>query len=366
MGRRPGPRPHGRRAPNTHVISHGGRTLATVESGPLPYELSDELDTLGPCDFSGTLPGGFAAHTKLDVRSGELHADRLLLGLGPRPARRRRSAEGLVTSTTDIPVVDAPMIHDFALTETSSCCFDLPVTFSMTRLSRPARRCPTPGTGTTRRGSGSCRVGRDGDVRWIDVDPCFVFHTLNAYDDNGPWSCSTCAATTCLRRLHPGGPGPVTLDVGSSIPAGGKVTSQRLDDRHQEFPRIDDRRTGRRHRYGYSAVIGEGIEAIVAWSTASSPTCTATPCSSTTSNGTPSRPTSSATARRPGEFVFVPPSSDAREDDGYLMGFVHDPERGAADLVILSAQDFSGEPVARVHLPSRIPLGFHGNWVADV
>ena len=61
-------------AANTHIISHGGRTLATVEAGPLPYELSDELDTIGPCDFGGTLPGGFAAHTKLDHRTGELHA----------------------------------------------------------------------------------------------------------------------------------------------------------------------------------------------------------------------------------------------------------------------------------------------------
>ena len=28
-------------AANTHIIAHGGRTLATVEAGPLPYELSD-------------------------------------------------------------------------------------------------------------------------------------------------------------------------------------------------------------------------------------------------------------------------------------------------------------------------------------
>ena len=43
-----------------------------------------------------------------------------------------------------------------------------------------------------------------------------------------------------------------------------------------------------------------------------------------------------------GEFVFVPRSVDAAEDDGYLMGFVQDPERGAGDLVILSV---SAEPV---------------------
>ena len=26
---------------------------------------------------------------------------------------------------------------------------------------------------------------------------------------------------------------------------------------------------------------------------------------------------------------------------------------------------FTGEPVASIHLPHRIPPGFHGNWVAD-
>jgi len=45
-------------AANTHIIRHAGRILATVEAGPLPYQLSDELETQGPCDFGGTLPGG--------------------------------------------------------------------------------------------------------------------------------------------------------------------------------------------------------------------------------------------------------------------------------------------------------------------
>jgi carotenoid cleavage dioxygenase len=44
---------------------------------------------------------------------------------------------------------------------------------------------------------------------------------------------------------------------------------------------------------------------------------------------------------------------------------VHNPDRSASDLVILAAQDFTGEPVARIHLPARIPLGFHGSWLAD-
>jgi carotenoid cleavage dioxygenase len=38
--------------------------------------------------------------------------------------------------------------------------------------------------------------------------------------------------------------------------------------------------------------------------------------------------------------------------------------RNASDLVILAAQDVTGEPIAQIHLPSRIPLGLHGSWIA--
>jgi carotenoid cleavage dioxygenase-like enzyme len=66
-----------------------------------------------------------------------------------------------------------------------------------------------------------------------------------------------------------------------------------------------------------------------------------------------------------GEAVFVPSEGARAEDDGYAVAYVHNPDRGAADLVILAAQDFTGEPVARVHLPGRVPLGFHGSWIPD-
>jgi carotenoid cleavage dioxygenase-like enzyme len=29
------------------------------------------------------------------------------------------------------------------------------------------------------------------------------------------------------------------------------------------------------------------------------------------------------------------------------------------------AQDVTAEPIARVHLPTRIPFGFHGSWISD-
>ena len=36
-----------------------------------------------------------------------------------------------------------------------------------------------------------------------------------------------------------------------------------------------------------------------------------------------------------------------------------------SDLAVFDAQDITAEPVAVVHLPVRVPNGFHGNWVPD-
>ena len=67
----------------------------------------------------------------------------------------------------------------------------------------------------------------------------------------------------------------------------------------------------------------------------------------------------------PGEFVFVQDTATGAEDDGWVMGFVYDKTTDSSDLVILDAKDMSQPPVARVHLPQRVPFGFHGSWIDD-
>jgi carotenoid cleavage dioxygenase len=44
---------------------------------------------------------------------------------------------------------------------------------------------------------------------------------------------------------------------------------------------------------------------------------------------------------------------------------VYDKANDTTDLVILDAQDMAADPVATVHLPRRVPFGFHGSWVDD-
>jgi carotenoid cleavage dioxygenase-like enzyme len=351
-------------AANTHVIGHGGRTLATVEAGALPYELSYELGTIGPSDFGGTLPGGFAAHTRLDHASGELHAIAYFWAWD-HVQHVVVDAAGKVIRTTDVAVPDGPMMHDFALTDRYVVLLDLPVTFSLKAVSAGVE---LPYVWNPEH---QARVGllpRDGSapVQWIEIPPVWVFHCLNAYDDDhGRVVVDLCQYdqsfdVSTLWSAH----GPVTLDRWVIDPTARKVTQQRLDDRWQEFPRVDDRVVSRPHRYGYSAVIGEVARAV---------TATGDFADDAFSNAILKHDLVSGTVethefRRDatvGEAAFAPASPDGAEDDGYLMAFVHNPDRGAADLVILAAQDFTAPPVARVHLPARIPLGFHGSWIAD-
>jgi carotenoid cleavage dioxygenase len=63
--------------------------------------------------------------------------------------------------------------------------------------------------------------------------------------------------------------------------------------------------------------------------------------------------------------VFVARHAEAAADDGWIMSYVYDATTDSSDVVILSAQDFSGDPVAVISLPQRVPFGFHGNWVPD-
>ncbi|MET7326788.1 carotenoid oxygenase family protein [Nonomuraea sp. NPDC005650] len=361
---RPGP-VHGGMdfAANTHVIGLAGRTFATVEAGALPYELSYELDTVGACDFGGGLPGGFAAHTHLDPVSGELHALAYFFGWDHHQ-HIVINPEGSVTGIRDIPIADAPMLHDFALTERYVVIYDLPVTFSMAHAEKGVQ---LPYAWNDAHGARIGLMSREsGDVRWVEVDPCWVFHTLNAYDDGDEVVVDVVRYPKRFvdARLDLGG--LPTLDRWTIDPVSGKVRQTRLDDRPQEFPRMDERRTGRPYRYGYTSAARDLHDVLYA------------PDSEL--EDLPDQAFDNTLIKHDlvrgtqewrrfgrgayvGEPVFV--ASGEAEDDGYLLAFVNDEARGAADLVILSAQDFTGEPVATVHLPARVPLGFHGSWIAD-
>ena len=97
------------------------------------------------------------------------------------------------------------------------------------------------------------REGGNGDVRWFDVEPCYVFHPLNAYDDGDSVVLDIVRHARMFdRELHGPDEGNPTLDRWTVDLPPGRSCEERLDDRGQEFPRVDERLVGRRHRFGYT------------------------------------------------------------------------------------------------------------------
>jgi carotenoid cleavage dioxygenase-like enzyme len=342
---------------NTNVIAHAGRTFAIVEAGARPYELTHELETIGASDFQGTLPGGYTAHPKRDPQTGELHAISYYWGWGNQVQYSVVGTDGQVRRIVDIPVGGPVSIHDMSLTTRYAVIYDLPVVFSPEAVSEgstfPYRWSDDY---ESRVGLLPIEGGAD-DVVWCDVEPCYVFHPMNAYDEDG-------AVIVDLVRhpkmfaTHLIGPdeGAPVLERWRIDPEGGKVVTQVIDDRPQEFPRVDERVVGRRHRYGYSAATDKENtdEAGLTMGSALIKHDLSTGASETrTFRG------------GAGEAIFVPESATSGEDEGFVLSLVYDTEREATDLLVLHAQDFTGEPAAVVHLPVRVPYGFHGNWAAD-
>ncbi len=344
-------------ASNTNVIGHAGRTFAIVEAGPLPYELTDELDTIGPCDFDGTLAGGYTAHPKRDPQSGELYAVSYFFGWGDDVDVSIIDPGGHVRSSRRVTMGGPVSVHDCAITERSLVLLDLPVTFSMEAAASGAS-FPYRWQEDYR-----SRVGllpRDGDsteVVWHDVEPCYVFHIMNAYDEPGGGVVLDVVRHPSMFRTRLLGPseGAPTLERWHLDGRGGAVKEERLDDRGQEFPRVDERVVGRPHRYGYAAAVGEsddivGTESILL-------------CHDFERGTSVERPFGRGATV--GEAVFVPRAEDAAEDDGWLLTLAYSPDRGRSALHIVNASDPTGEAQAVVELPQRVPVGFHGNWIAD-
>jgi carotenoid cleavage dioxygenase len=138
--------------------------------------------------------------------------------------------------------------------------------------------------------------------------------------------------------------------------ASGAVSEERIDERTHAFSRVDDRVVGLAHRYGWGVTHRDGSETtlrepgvVVKWDVV-------TGTQATYDLGPDAFPS---------EFVFVQDGDAAGEDEGWSIGFVYNASADSSDLVILDASAPGSDPVARIHLPQRVPFGFHGSWVDD-
>jgi carotenoid cleavage dioxygenase len=329
---------HEASAANTHVIRHAAKILA-LEEGAFPYELDGNLDTVGMWNYGGDLQTAMTAHPKICPATGEL-VFFAYQQLPPYLVYHRASADGKLVQSTEISVGGPTMMHDFQITRNRTIFMDLPVVFDLQLAIQgimpfhwsddyPARIGIMP------------RDGGDADVKWFDIDPCYVFHTLNAWDEDDKVIFDVCRISEVWR--NPGemqGDGVQTLHRFTFDLRAGSTKEETLDERGMDFPRIADARIGLKNRYGYTLQFNQKPD------------------------GTKLH--SYGDGCNPGEPVFLPAAgADPDSNEGWVMSYVHNEALTQTEFVIVDASNFDGEPTARIKLPQRVPYGFHGSWIGD-
>ena len=332
-------------AANTHVVKHAGKILA-LEEGHWPFELSRELETIGPHNYDGKLKGPMTAHPKICAETGEM----LAFGYGMAPpflTYYRVSSAGELVQVEEIEVPGATMVHDFNVTRNYVIFMDLPAVWNFEGMAENGLPIVWDESYGARLGV-MPRNGTNADVTWYDINPCYVFHPLNAYESGDDLILDVCRMDDTMK---PGSASEPKLTRWTIKQAEGRVNETQLDDRMAEFPRVADRVVGLKHRYGYCAAFAKGApfgEGLIKYDL--------------DQDSSVYRDLAGGQASEP---VFVANPSGTDEDDGWVMSYVYQPSTDTSEVLILNAQDIAGEPAAVIELPVRVPAGFHGNWVSD-
>jgi carotenoid cleavage dioxygenase-like enzyme len=333
---------------NTHVVGHAGQILA-LEEGHFPYVLDGNLNTIGSTDYNGVLKGAFTAHPKICPKTGEM----LAFGYAPLPPYLtyvRVSADGKMVQREEITVTGSTMMHDFNITENYVVFMDLPAVFDLNLAIEGKMPITWSDTYPARLGV-MPRNGNDSQVVWYDINPCYVFHPMNSYEEGDKIILDVVRFEHIWKKDAMDFPAP-NLWRWTINTTTGKVTEEQIDDRGAEFPRVNDAVIGSKHRFGYemsmgNAGFGEVDAGAILKYDREAGNCTSIELGK---------------GRVCGEAVFVAADGAKSEDDGYVMTYVYDQSQDSSEFVIFDAQTMSDEPIATVQLP-RIPFGFHGSWV---
>lgn len=382
------------------VFWHAGSLLALPETG-LPSQYSRLLE---PQEFAGAVAVPIASHVHRVASDGT----RVLFAVDERAQEDRSSplepgggAEGVwlrlgewdagggLQRAQAVELERATWQHDIAITSRHVVFIESPTTRIADGGGHTVPFAWVPGA------EGWLGVvPRDGDgndVRWFGLGPCLVTHVLGAWEEEGsgdivmfvcrydaPEEGRPCDPATSV--VGPQGVGLTSIGGGRGVLERWRITADgveraQVDDRWVEYPRTDALLEGAPFRYGYAleldwvdagagrgpgqvdgaaldryAVVEReagpiallqfdlGRDETVAW-----------------------RP---GPGRRPSEPLFVRAVDGHGDNEGWLLSVVDDVNRGASDIYVLDASSLGRRgPEAVVHLPERLPLRSHGEWV---
>jgi carotenoid cleavage dioxygenase len=252
------------------------------------------------------------------------------------------------------------MMHDFAITERFSLFLDGNVAYDLSLLEK-GYRIPIRWFEERRARLGVIpRAG--GEVRWFPIAPCFLQHVANAYELPADQAGGERIVFDVIRyetflRLDEAKVAFLDNPLGQLWRyeidmATGTVHERAVTEANMEMPRINEARTGRRHRYVYGVLqpTDREMRGVVKVDVDTGQQWAFVP----------------PVGDQNSEPIFVPdPARAEAEDGGWLLFCVYRAQTDTSDLVVLDAQSVERPPVATVPLPRRIPAGFHGAWMPD-
>jgi len=284
-------------------------------------------------------PAVSVAHPVADPFGTELHTVAVHPGL-PFAEHLVGTPDGVEQRSEPFPLDGAPLVHAVAVTEHWVLVLDLPVTARESAAlvtgfpwrwtpGRPARIGLLPRAG-------------GGPVRWLPIEPCFVFHTIGAYEIGE--RTILLDAVRHERAFSPAGPaGPPALWRWELDLATGTVVETKLADDAVELP------TG-----------SGGTLPGAVWTVEQLPGATGPGAGPALLRHQLSAGGGTRTARwepGPGRLVGQPVLAG-----DWLLVAVDDALADRTELVVLDPTTLT--PVASVPLPVRLPAGAHGDWLA--
>ena len=346
---------------NISVLAHGGRLMALWEGGSA---LDIDPESLEAGEFVAWRPdlagAPFSAHPKVE-------ADGTCWNIGCSTVSRpmllfyRIDPSGRLAAFNAWPEERLGMVHDFVLTQRHLVLVVPPFMVDPERFAAGPISFLDAHVWRPELGTRVIVVEKDtlAPVRRYELPPGFHFHHGNGWEEaDGTIHLDLCQAADPMFAAHDL---RMVMDGDWSFPSthpryrrmvlrpDGAAAVEQVAPAVADFPRIDGRRTGLRHRAVFALTGAEGG----GW-----------PLSRVTRLDPDEGDVDGWSYPRhliPEEHVFVPRGE--ADGDGWLVGPFLDLDRGVSGLSVFDASHLADGPLWQGILPYPLPLGLHGTFV---